>query len=220
MQLSHSFTSLQQFKTCPKQYWHYRIVKDVTEEEGEASLDGKRQHKSLEDRIKDGTPLPPNLSKHEGLIQALLSSGLEVKAEQELAITKELEPCDWWHPDVFLRVKADVGLYSKTTAGLLDWKSGKRSPKVAQLELGALAQFVHYPKVKSTKAAFLWLRDDATDDYKFTRADDYDRIKTSLMTSAQRIEDAVVEDVWQAKPGYHCNWCAAKDICTASQAKK
>lgn len=163
--------------------------------------------------------MPPHLKRHEDKCATIVGSGLEVKAEQELAITKELQPCDWWHKDAFLRVKADVALYGKTKAALMDWKTGKRRPKSFQLELGALSQWIHYPKIESTEAAFLWLKDDATDKYTYTRKDDYDRILDKFQAKVARVDAAVEEDVWQAKPGYHCNWCEAKDFCSSSQAR-
>lgn len=208
------------FDTCPKQFYHRHVKKDLIEEETEASLAGTRDHKSLEDRLNIGTPLPPHLKKHEEKCEIILGSGLVVKAEQELAINKELEPCSWWDDDVLLRVKADVALYGEERAAFLDWKTGKRTPKNFQLELGALTQWIHYPKMKSTTAAFLWLRDDATDRVTYTRKDDMNRILTKAFEKADRIEEAVQEDVWQAKPGYHCNWCGMKDTCTSSQARR
>ena len=218
-QLAHSFSGFELFDTCPKRYYHLKVARDVKEEDGEASLAGTRDHKSLEDRLMEGTPLPPHLKKHEDKCEVILNSGLIVKAEQELAIDKELQPCDWWHRDAFLRVKVDVALYSATTAALLDWKTGKRKPKNFQLELGSLAQWIHYPTIKSTQAAFLWLRDDASDAQTYTRKDDYDRILAKLKAKAERIDEAMDEGVWQAKPGYHCNWCGLKDTCTSSQAR-
>lgn len=218
--LAHSFSSLELFDSCPKRFYHLRVAKDIKEEDGEASLAGTRDHKSFEDRLKEGVPLPKHLSKHEDKCQVILNSGLVVKAEQELAIDKELKPCEWWHEDVLLRVKADVALYGKTKAALMDWKTGKRRPKPFQLELGALAQLIHYPNLKWTQAAFLWLRDDASDPYTFSREADYQRILDKFMAKVERVEEAATEGVWQAKPGYHCNWCGAKDICSYSQAKK
>lgn len=182
-------------------------------------MDGTRKHKSFEDRLKEGTPLLPELAKHEAKCKAILDSGFEVKTEEELAITKELEPCDWWHQDAHLRVKADVALYTETTAAVLDWKTGKRSPKPFQLELGALAQWIHYPKIKSTRAAFLWIKEDASDEYEYDRDKDYARILNKLNMKVQRVEEALVEDVWQAKPGYQCNWCELKRECSYSQAR-
>lgn len=217
--LSHSFSSLELFDTCPKRYNALKVEKSVKQEDNEASLAGTRDHSYLENRLLNGTALPPHLVRAESACDAISNSGLIVKAEQEFALTKELEPCDWWHQDAFLRVKADVGLYSETTAGLLDWKTGKRRPKPFQLELGALTQFVHYPKIKSTKAAFLWLKEDTTDKYEFTREDDYDRILNKFITKVERVEEAKEEGVWQAKPGYHCNWCELRNTCTSSQAR-
>jgi hypothetical protein len=220
VQLSHSFSGLELFDTCPKRYNALKVEKSVKPEDSEASLAGTRDHKFLEDRLLGTGKLPAHLSKAESVCDAITNSGLIIKPEQEFAITKELEPCDWWHQDAFLRVKADVGLYSETTAALLDWKTGKRRPKPFQLELGALTQFLYYPKIKSTKAAFLWLKEGTTDKYEFTREDDYERILDKLMAKVERVEEAKDEEVWQAKPGFHCNWCELKDTCTSSQARR
>lgn len=207
------------FNGCPKRYYHLRVAKDIKEQDGDASLDGQIKHKSLEDRIKHNEPLPPYLTKYEGACRVILDSGLHVEAEQELAVTKELQPCEWWHRDAWLRVKADVALYGKTKSAILDWKMGKRRPKPFQLELGALLQYLHYPHLKSTEAAFLWAKDDVSDRSVFTREDDYERILDKVKAKTERIEEAVAEDVWPAKPGYHCNWCGAKDTCVYSQAR-
>lgn len=208
------------FEGCPKRYHAIAVAKTHKSEDSEASLDGTRKHKSFEDRLRDGTPLLPELAKHEEKCKAILESGFVVKPEEELSITKELEPCDWWHRDAFLRVKADVALYSETTAAVLDWKTGSRRPKPFQLELGALAQWIHYPKIKSTKAAFLWIKEDTSDNYEYDREKDFERILNKLNMKVERIEEALVEDVWQAKPGYHCNWCELKRECSYSQARR
>ena len=217
--IAHSYSGFDLFDTCPKRYNALKVEKSVKSEDSEASLAGTRDHKSLENRLLDGSALPPHLKKAEPVCDAIATSGLIVKPEQEFALTKGLEPCDWWHQDVFLRVKADVAVYSETTAALLDWKTGKRKPKPFQLELGALTQFVNYPTIKSTTAAFLWIKEDASDKYTFTRDDDYERILAKLTTKADRIDEALEEGVWQAKPGYHCNWCELKNTCTSSQAR-
>jgi hypothetical protein len=206
------------FNQCPKRFHALRVAKTHKAEDNEASLDGTRKHKSLEDRLKDGTPLPPELAKHEDKCVAILNSGMTVKPEEELAITRSLEPCDWWHKDVFLRVKADVSLYGKSKAALMDWKTGKRKPKPFQLELGALTQFIHYPEIKSTRAAFLWLKDDVSDTETYTREDDYDRILVDLHKKVDRVEAALDDDVWPAKPSWLCNYCELKDECSYSQA--
>lgn len=218
--LSHSFSSIDMFETCPKRYNALKVEKSVKPEDSEASMAGTRDHKFLENRLLSGTALPPHLVRAESVCDAITNSGLIVKAEQEFALSKELETRSWWDKDVYLRVKSDVALYSETTAAVLDWKTGKRRPKPFQLELAALTQFVSYPKIKSTQAAFLWIKEDATDKYTFTREDDYDRILTKLQTKTDRIEEALDEGVWQAKPGFHCNWCELKDTCTSSQARR
>lgn len=221
--LAHSFSSLELFDGdfgCPKKYYHLKVAKDYKEEENEYSVSGTRDHKALEDAVKEGTPLPPHLAKHEDKVEVIRNSGMIIKPEEELAITRDLGVTEWWAQDVFLRVKADVALYSGTTAAVLDWKTGTRKPKSFQLELGALTQMIHYPEIKSTEAAFLWLKDDAADKYKYTREKDFDRIKDKLMAKVQKVEDTAADGVWQAKPSkWKCKSCPVRHDCSYSMAR-
>jgi hypothetical protein len=218
--LQHSFSSLELFERCPKQYHHVRILKDVKDEDNEYSLAGTRDHKALEDRLLSGTVLPPHLAKHEDKCELLATSGVKLMAEQELALDKQFNPCGWWDKDVLLRVKADVTMYNGKSAALLDWKTGKRKPKPFQLELGALAQFKYYPEIERTNTAFLWLKEDASDKMLYTREQDEARIQKKFKEKADKVQEAADDGVWQAKPSYfNCTYCPAKKICSYSQAR-
>lgn len=217
--LQHSFSSLELFERCPKQYHHVRILKDVKDEDNEYSLAGTRDHKAFEDRLTTGLSLPPHLAQHEDKCQVILNSGATVKAEEELAIDRNLKPCGWWDKDVLLRVKADVCIYKGKTSALFDWKTGKRRPKPFQLELGALAQMTYYPEIEHTHAAFIWLKENSSDKYNFSRTEDQPRILEKFQSKVERVERAADEGVWQAKPSFMCNYCPAKKICSYSQAR-
>ena len=49
-----SYSSISQFKQCPKKYYHIKVLKDIKETETEAILYGKRVHKSAELPIVTG----------------------------------------------------------------------------------------------------------------------------------------------------------------------
>lgn len=217
MKLKHSFSSLKMFDNCPLRYYRQRIKKDVVDPGGEASIYGERVHKSFEDRIRDKTPLPPELGKHEKLCQSIegLAVGGSLKPEAELTLTKDLTPTGWWDDDAWLRLKADVLVVTKTNdAVVLDYKTGKRRPDFFQLELGALQVFQHYPEVSKVATSFVWLRDGGALDSEVFRRDKKEVIEKKLRDKTTRIEEAIEEEVWPAKPGPLCNYCPARETCS------
>lgn len=124
MNLSHSFSSMRMYDNCPKRYYLQRITKAVSDPGGEASLYGERIHKSFEDRIKHGTPLPPDVAHCEGTVVALetAAKGGELVAELELTLDAHLRPTGWWDADAWMRSKLDVFIRKGGTVFIGDWK--------------------------------------------------------------------------------------------------
>ena len=56
--LAHSYSSMKMFENCPQRYYRQRILKDIKDEGGEASMYGERIHEMLEHRLRDNTELP------------------------------------------------------------------------------------------------------------------------------------------------------------------
>jgi hypothetical protein len=211
--LTHSFSSLKQFDNCPKRYFHQRIEKSVKDEGGEAALYGEVVHKALEERVRDKKPLPPTLAKHEEVCAQLESiPGAEVYAEQELVLTKDFTPTGWWDEDAWIRSKLDVIVIKGNTALIGDYKTGKRRPDAFQLDLFALQAFCHYDYVTHVQASFWWLKDDATDTFKYSRKE-LPRLKQNMGYKIKRVEDALEHNNWPARPSGLCGYCPCKDFC-------
>lgn len=217
--LAHSFSSLELFENCPLRYYKQRVSKEVRDEGGSASIYGERVHKAFEDRLKDKVPLPDYLAAHEPTCAAVESMGGILKAENELVLTRELKPTGWWDEDAWLRSKLDVDVDLGDKTVTLDWKTGKRRPKFLQLELAALQIFLHRPDVKKISAGFVWLQDRDIDSEVYKR-EDYGSTLQKLQDKTKRIEDALEEGVWQAKPGPLCNYCPAKDTCLYADTRR
>ena len=217
--LAHSFSALELFDNCPLRYYKQRVSKEVKDEGGEASKYGDRVHKAFEDRLKDKTPLPSYLAVHEPTCAALEAMGGTLIAENEMVLTKELAPTGWWDENAWLRSKLDVDIDLGSKTVTLDWKSGKRRPKFLQLELAALQIFLHRPATKKVSAGFVWLQDRDIDSEVYKR-EDYGSILSKLQAKTKRIEDALEEGVWPAKPGPLCNYCPAKDTCLYADTKR
>lgn len=214
MQLSHSFSSLKLYENCPLRYYHQRITKSIVDKGGEASQYGERVHKFLEDRLKDGTPLPPEVEPIEGAVTAikrLLGDG-ELHIEKELTLNKNLEPTGWWAKDAWVRSKLDVLILRDDEAFNIDWKTGKRRPDFTQLELFALQVFAHYPYIERVTGSFVWIKDAALDKQTYVRGDT-PRLWEAFLSRVQRIEQSLEHNNWPARPSGLCNYCPCKPTC-------
>ena len=214
MQLAHSYSAIKLFENCPYRYYHQRIAKTVVDQGGEASAHGERIHKALEDRIKEGTTLPSELNNLEPTVQVLEQYGKSgsITAEQELTLNAKLEPTGWWSKDAWMRSKLDVLVTVGDKAMVVDWKTGKRRPDFAQLELFALQVFLQFPEINWVSSTFVWTKDLNTDREVYTR-DKKGELLTKLLEKTKRIEAALEKDKWPAKPSGLCKFCPCKDFC-------
>jgi hypothetical protein len=211
--LTHSFSSLKQFDNCPKRYFHQRVEKSVKDEGGEAARYGEEVHKALEERVRDKKPLPVALRRHEEVCATLESiPNAEVYAEQEMVLTQEFTPTGWWDADAWIRSKLDVIVIKGKTALIGDYKTGKRRPDPFQLDLFAVQAFCHYDQVEYVQASFWWLAEDATDTFKYQRKE-LDRLKNNMRYKIKRVEDALENNNWPARPSGLCNYCPCKNFC-------
>lgn len=210
--LSHSFSSLKMFMNCPKRYYHQRIAKEVQDQPGAATLHGERVHKSLEDYLKGDASIPSELTTLQPVCDALKDPGKRLLVEQEYTLNRNLEPTGWWDADAWMRSKLDVLVLGKSTAIVVDWKTGKRRPDFDQLELFALQVFQHHPEISKVKSTFIWTQTGQMDSETYTR-DAVDVLWVRLLAKVHRIESALASGIWPAKPSGLCGWCPCKSFC-------
>jgi|SRR4249920_1394277 len=214
--LAHSYSAIKQFEDCPQRYYRQRILKDVVDSGGEASIHGDRIHKYIEERLRSHTPLPDEAEKFEPLcrsIELAMGDKTEIFTEKELTLNERLEPTDWWAWDAWLRSKLDVLIMRGEKALVLDWKTGKRRPDFFQMELFAAQVFKHFPQVNQVTTMLVWLRDMASDTETYHREKDSQRLWETILGKIRRIYDAAEHDVWPAKPSGLCHYCPAQSSC-------
>lgn len=68
-----TYSQLEKFETCPKQFYHVRVSKDVTEPPTDATKWGERVHTAFEHRILNGTALPEGMGQWEGIATKIAS---------------------------------------------------------------------------------------------------------------------------------------------------
>ncbi len=214
MKLSHSYSAIKLYDNCPKRYYHQRVTKEVVDTGGEASKNGERIHKFLEERLKQEAELPQEVSKYEELCQAVenqIGSG-QLLVEQELTLNNRFRPTTWFAEDAWLRSKLDVLILHPKTAVVMDWKTGKRKPDTFQLDLFAAQVFLHFSNITKVKSSFVWLPDSKMDGETYKR-EDLPKLLEAVLTKIRRIEQSQAVGVWPAKPSGLCGYCPCKAFC-------
>ena len=138
-----SYSSLKQYKTCPRQYYEIRVAKNFTSREGDDARYGKEVHTALENYVRDGTPLPRFYEGFRNMVDPLLEIAGTRYCEHEMALDIDRKPCDFHGEDYWVRGVADLLIVDGDTAFIVDYKTGK--PTYAdpnQLKLMALMRVV------------------------------------------------------------------------------
>lgn len=126
-----SYTSLQEFLTCPAQWAAKRYYKTIKEGETEAMRVGNLVHETAEHYLKSKIGVSFSQSKiHSAYLpqvqkycDALVASGAELHVEKEMCFDKNMKPSHWKAWDtVWVRSKADVLAKKSNKVSLIDWK--------------------------------------------------------------------------------------------------
>lgn len=202
-----TFSQLEKFETCPKQFYHVRVKKDVVEPPTDATKWGEQVHKALEHRVLDGTPLPEGMTQWEGLANKIANLPGTKLCEQQMALDENFQPTDW--KNSWTRGIADVVVLHGDSAVVLDHKTGKRK-LTNQLALYAGYTFAHYSKVNTVTTGFVWLKDKKIDKEQYTK-DDVARIWKTFLPKVRKLESAYERDAWPCRPSGLCKgWCPVK----------
>jgi len=204
-----SFSSYNDFFNCPLAYKLERIVKSIPYVETEAMKYGTECHLHLENRMVKKTTLPDHLGWMEPMMTGIENRGGEAIAEQQMAITRGLEPTGWFAKNTWCRGIIDGGVRMRNKSILYDYKSGKRKHNHEQLTLFAALEFAHFPLVKKVVTGYIWLKDKKIDSKEFSR-EDLPSIWGHFLPKVELMEQAHLEDKFPPKPSGLCNpWCGA-----------
>lgn len=202
-----TYSHLDKFETCPKQFYHTNVVRDFVSPPTEATLWGERVHTAFENRIAIGTPLPEGMVQWEPIAQKIEQLPGEKTPEMKMAIDKNFKPAPW--KEAWSRGIADLVVTYKDSAVVLDYKTGKRKPS-EQLALYAAFTFAHYPEVSTVTTGFVWLKEKKIDK-KTVNRDELPVVWQELLPRVRKLESAYERDSWQAKPSGLCRgWCPVK----------
>ena len=134
-----SFSALNCYKTCPRQFYHRYIARDVPKATSEAIERGNVVHAAFEAAAKGEAPLEGEWECWNGVLERL-KAGHTIAVELQLGITEPGMPCDFFADAVFFRGKLDLVLDRNV---IIDWKTGKRRIPEDSFELACGAVLLH-----------------------------------------------------------------------------
>ncbi len=160
-----SYSALNGFTTCPRQYYEINVAKTVPYVQNEAARWGDQVHKQIEDHIKgiknlNATNMSEGMKHRVFSTLESLDEAYDITAEGKLALSKDLKPCTFFAKDTWVRAILDVKAMHKdgTEIVVIDWKTGKmREGYQSQLDLYALAGFLAEPGVKEITTKLVYL---------------------------------------------------------------
>lgn len=197
-----SYSRLKNFESCPKRHYHYDVVKD-TQDAGGASNEGIVAHRAYELRIREGKKLPLGLTHHEPILAKLDALPGEHYAEQKLALTNEFKPTGFFSPNVWFRTVLDFCAIIGKTAAVVDYKTGKPTSDITQLQLMS-ATVMHYaPEIEKVRAGLLFLNHDQAERAEFNR-EDVSGIWAGILPRVRALQKAQVEQEYPPKPSGLC----------------
>lgn len=208
-----SFTVLNDFKNCPRQYYEKRVLKRYKEERTEQQIWGEQVHKAFELRQRINKPLPPHLEEHEEIMRRLEEKPGDLFVEEKAALNRQVQPCDFFADDVWFRgvidfAKVDLDR-SPSIATLVDYKTGKVKNQFDQLELFALYAFARWP-VEIVNVQFYWTMTRETTKMVIGREEIPEKWK-KFIPDLKQFAQAFKTETWQPRQSGLCNgWCPVK----------
>ena len=203
---------MKKFEQCARQYHEVTVLKRFPFTDTKHTIYGKDVHKAIEDYGKHGTPMPEQFSFVLPVVDALLAKPGRKLFEHEMALTKDLRPCDFKDDNRWVRGIADLLIVDddNLTARVVDWKTGNdKYPDRDQLVLMSLMVFMHFPHIRSVASALVFLVKGSMVKHKMAR-EDADAAWWDYRERVAKLEAAHEFDVWNPSQSPLCGWCPVK----------
>lgn len=209
-QVAWSFSALKTFQSCPKKYYHLKVLKDAKETQSEIMLYGIDAHKAAELYIANNQELPGKYEFMRKQLDTLKALEGDKYCEFKFGLTKEMQPCDFFAKDVWLRGAIDLLVVNTETgiARMIDYKFGKsKNADMSQLQLMSLAVFKMFPDVQKVKAGLLFCAEDKMIPIQYEQSN-APTMWMDWLPEVARLEAAYESNVWNPNPSGLCRgWC-------------
>lgn len=201
-----SHSALKDYENCARKYHEVRVLKKHKQDKTEQIRYGEELHKAAEEYIS-GVTLPQQFAFIQPMLDALIAKEGTKHAELQLALDVNLQPCEWFSKDAWVRGIVDLLILDGSIAWVVDYKTGSnRYPDKGQLDLMALLIFAHHPEVKQVNAALLFVVKNSIVKHKVMAAD-AEGLWWDYRERIARISAAHDNSVWNPKQSGLCPWC-------------
>ena len=198
-----SYSRLTSFETCAKKFWHTSVQKDFKEPESSEMAYGSKVHKALELRVGKDKALPSDLAFLEPIAAKFANATGAKLVEQQLAITQNFEPTEWYAKDVWCRAIIDLAIINAPKALIVDWKTGKPGDDFTQIQLAAAMFFLFNPEVNDIDLMFYWIKTRKPAVKNLQRAD-MKHVWSPLVKRVRRYTQAHIDVNFAPKPSGLC----------------
>lgn len=208
MTIAWSFSSLSDYRTCPRQYHEVRVLKHFKQEDTTHNIWGNRVHEAIAEALGNGSRLPADMDVWNPLIDGFRRLRGTLSVENQLALTEGFQPCAWFAPNTWVRGIIDaLWIRSDGVAQAVDWKTGKRKVNSDQLALFALLTFHHHPHVQEVRTMYVWLKTGQSDPVTYKR-EQIPELWQLFLTDVKRLESCMQTGTWVPKTSGLCSeWC-------------
>ena len=207
-----SHSSLKEYEQCARKYHELRVLKNYPFVETEATRYGTEFHKAAEEYVSDGVVIPEQFAYAKETLNALLAKNGRKLVEQKMALTIDLQPCDWMSKTTWVRGVADLIVMDDEglTAWVVDYKTGKdKYPDRDQLRLMSIMVFAHHPHIRKVNSALLFVVKNSMVKHSMT-VDDADPEWWRYRERVAKIASSTDSGVWNPTRTPLCGWCPVK----------
>lgn len=204
-----SFSRYHDYDECPLSAKLKHLDKaNADMPKGPAMARGSDIHKKAENySLGKLRKLPEELELFDEEFKALRKIKKSVQVEQQLAVNRKWEICDWFAADAWLRVVVDAKYVSKDGKVLkvIDHKTGKIRPfHQEQLDLYAIIGFIYAPDSVKFVESELWYLDQGE-----LHPKTYSRGEAMKLRKVweKKTKKMLADRVFKPEPGNGCRWC-------------
>ena len=199
-----SYSAYSQWRECPRKAYYTRILK--LPQPSSPQMDRGTAIHQLAQNFVEGkhVDIPNELRPFKAQFTMLRDS--KAMCEQNWGFTSTWQPCGFFSPDVWLRVKCDATYYqSPTIAVIVDHKTGKiYDEHHDQLDLYATVGFIMLPDARKIIAQDWYLDQDAVVEDVFESK----QSRALRQKWDKLVEPYFNDDIFPCKPSPKCKWCA------------
>lgn len=203
------------FRTCPWAWKRVYLDKNVPRGESEASLWGVHVHESVEAFVKEGKPLPVNVTQAYGSqLQHLLPFLMQqpvVMVEPHLGITEQGEAVDPEHESCWAHGFIDIVAVNGAQAWIADWKTGKSAYPSDQLKLYAAMTFATHQDVMTITVGYVRLQHNRVDSVVYQRNQVEELLLPYRQSYARRLSAMASNNFPMLSNPLCRGWCDVKD---------